>query len=263
LWYLSDPTGLNASVPELNESAEKLIEKNKLFAARVNDVIGIAEEGKVVGFNEQQQKFDEQAKIEMLSKFPWVQGYSVIERHLQGMLRLKLQVQSQPKPRFELIDSLLSEQQRVLEAWLKEVIAPNIKNTQWHVFIEKWDGDRYKLISNKKLLAKIYIRVNGVSENVAYQLATITPGSVKSALTYGTQSLKPLLAAALLKEPDIIETIEEEYPAWLDLIVALAQDRNEFASHAGGKIIQKEIVMQHITSVETLLTILEKILGSK
>jgi len=263
LWYLSDPTGLTATLPELTESAEKLVEKNKLFAARVNEVIGIAEEGKVVGFNEQQQKFDEQAKIEMLSQFPWVQGYPVIERHLQGMLRLKLQVKSQQKPRFELIDGLLSEQQRVLEAWLKEVIAPHFKNTQWHVFIEQPNGDRSKFISDRKLLAEIYTRVNGVSVNVAYQLATVRPGSVKSALIYGTQSLKPLLAAALLKEPGIIETIEEEYPAWIDLIVELAKDRNEFASHAGGKIIQKETVMKHITSVETLLTVLEKILGSK
>jgi hypothetical protein len=263
LWYLSDPTGLTMSVPELNAIAEELIAKNKLFASKVNDVMGIAEEGKVVGYREQQQKFEVQAKTELLSRYSWVQKYPLIEKHLLGMLRLKIEILTEKTTRFELFDSLLSEQQRVLEAWLKTIIEPRESNTQWHIFVVDWGGSHPKLQMNRRILKEVYLRVDGVSDGVAKQLATVTAGRVQHALTDGGQSLKALLAAALIKAPNVIESINSKYPGWLELIIDLANDRNKFASHAGGKNIEKEVVISHLTSVERLLDLIEKFLGSK
>lgn len=263
LWYLSDPTGLTISVPELNDVAEGLIATNKLFASKVNYVMGIAEKGKVVGYREQQQKFEVQAQTELLSRYSWVQKYPLIEKHLLGMLRLKIEILLEETTRFELIDSLLVEQQRVLEAWLKVIIEPSELNTQWHTFVVEWGGYRPKLQMNKKVLKEIYLRVDGVSDAVATQLATVTAGRVQHALTDGGQSLKALLAAALIKAPSLIESINSKYPRWLQLIIDLANDRNKFASHAGGKNIEKELVKKHLSSVEELLDLIEKFLGSK
>ena len=94
-------------------------------------------------------------------------------------------------------------------------------------------------------------------------LSTVNPGAIRSALTYGNQSLKPLVAGMLLKNPDMVEAINSQYPTWLDLIIPLANDRNKFASHAGGKSISKENVMEHLSSVDELLIVLERFLGSK
>jgi len=263
-WYLSDPTGLTESLPELNEVAEKLIESNKGFASRVNDVIGIAEKEHMTSYQEQMLQFEEQAKVELLSKYPWVQKYSLIDKHLLGMLRLKKQVEFESSPRFELLDGLLSELQRVLEAWLKEAIEPKKNNSEWEVFVVEWDGNRVKKYqSDKRVREQVFYRVNGVSKEVGYQLSTVQPGTIRSALTYGEQSLKALIAGMLLKYPDMVEAINSQYPTWLDLIIPLANDRNKFASHAGGKSISKEDVMEHLSSVDELLKVLEQFLGNK
>ena len=262
-WYLSDPAGLTETIPELNEVAEKIIESNKNFASRVSDVMGIAEKEHMTSYQEQMLHFGEQAKVELLSKYPWVQKYPLIDKHLLGMLRLKKQVEFESSPRFELLDGLLSELQRVLEAWLKEVIEPKETNTEWEVFVLEWDGRRPKFQLNKRIREQVFYRVNGVSKEVGYQLSTVNPGTIRSALTYGNQSLKPLVAGMLLKNPDMVEAINSQYPTWLDLIIPLANDRNKFASHAGGKSISKENVMEHLSSVDELLIVLEVFLGSK
>ncbi len=262
-WYLSDPAGLTETLPELNEVAEKIIKSNKVFASRVNDVMGIAEKTHMNSYQEQMLHFEEQAKVELLSKYPWVQKYSLIDKHLLGMLRLKKQVEFEGIPRFELLDGLLSEVQRVLEAWLKTFIDPKPSNTEWHIFVKEWDGDWPKYQTNKRIREQFFYRVSGISKDVGYQLSTVNPGSITRALTHGDQSLKPLIAGMLLKYPDVIEAINSQYPTWLDLIIPLANDRNKFASHAGGKSISKENVMDHLSSVDELLIVLENFLGSK
>ena len=230
-WYLSDPTGLTETLPELNEVAEKVIETNKNFASRVNDVIGIAEEENVTSYQEQILKFEEQAKVELLSKYPWVRKYPLIEKHLLGMLRLKKQVEFESSPRFELLDGLLNELQRVLEAWLKAAIEPKKTNTEWEVFVIEWNGNKVKKYqSDKRIREQVFYRVNGVSKEVGFQLSTVQPSSIRSALTHGNQSLKPLVAGMLLKHPSIVEAINYQYPKWLDLIIPLANDRNTFAA---------------------------------
>ena len=263
-WYISDPSGLTASVSELNIAAEILAAKNKDFAKRINKVLGIDEEGKVVSYNEQQKKFEEQVNIQVLSQYSWAQTYPTVERHIKGMLRVKMQVTSDAKPNFELIDSLLSEQQRVLEAWLKELIAPNRNNEEWKIFVKGRHADgKTRFENDRALLKEIYKRVDGVTDEVAYQLATVAPGRIQNALQYGEQSLKALLAAALLKAPNTIESITKEYPSWLEKVIVLANDRNEYSSHAGKKAIEKEIVLEHLASVEVLLAVIEQFIGSK
>ncbi|MBA6291426.1 hypothetical protein H4J58_01765 [Colwellia sp. MB3u-70] len=262
-WYLSDPAGLTETLPELNEVAEKIIESNKNFASRVNDVMGIAEKEHMTSYQEQMLQFEKQAKVELLSKYPWVQKYSLIDKHLLGMLRLKKQVEFESNPRFELLDGLLSELQRVLEAWLKEAIEPKKTNIEWEVFVVEWDGSWPKFQIDKRIREQVFYRVNGVSKDVSYQLSTVQPSAIRSALTYGNQSLKPLVAGMLLKNPEMVEVINSQYPTWLDLIIPLANDRNKFASHAGGKSISKENVMEHLSSVDELLIVLEEFLGSK
>ncbi len=262
-WYLSDPTGLTETLPELNEVAEKVIETNKNFASRVNDVIGIAEEEHVTSYQEQILQFEEQAKVDLLSKYPWVRKYPLIEKHLLGMLRLKMQVEFESSPRFELLDGLLSELQRVLEAWLKTIMQPTEANSEWEVFVVEWNGKWPKYQTSKKIREQVFYRVDGVSKDVGFQLSTVQPSSIRSALTHGNQSLKPLVAGMLLKHPSIVEAINSEYPKWLDLIIPLANDRNKFASHVGDKSISKESVMEHLGSVDELLIVLEKFLGSK
>ena len=179
------------------------------------------------------------------------------------MLRLKKQVEFETSPRFELLDALLSELQRVLEAWLKTIINPKKSNSEWEIFVKGWNGQKAIYQLNKKFIAEVFLRVNGVSNEVAYQLSTVSPGMVRSALTHGNQSLKPLVAGLLLKHPRIVEGINDQYPTWLDLIIPLANDRNQFASHAGGQSISKDDVMKHLSSVDDLLVVLEKFIGNK
>jgi hypothetical protein len=263
-WYWSDPAGLTETLPELNEAAEKIIESNKGFASRVNDVIGIAEKEHMTSYQEQKLQFEEQAKVELFSKYPWVQEYSLIDKHLLGMLRLKKQVEFESSPRFELLDGLLNELQRVLESWLKAAIEPKKTNTEWEVFVIEWNGNKVKKYqSDKRIREQVFYRVNGVSKEVGYQLSTVKPSVIRSALAYGNQSLKPLVAGMLLKNPEMVEAINNQYPKWLDLIIPLANDRNTFAAHSGDKSISKDNVMEHLSSVDKLLIVLEKFLGSK
>jgi hypothetical protein len=262
-WYMSDPSGLTATLTELNESAEKMIHVNKVFASRVSSAMGIAEQESTSSYSEQLRHFEEQAKMEMLAQYSQIKQFPLIQKHLLAMLRIKKQVEHDSSPRFELLDSLLSELQRVLEAWLKTIIEPSEANNEWKILVVEWDGKWPKYQMNKNLRKQIYLRTNGVSDEVAYQLGTVNPGNIRGALTFGNQSLKPLVCGLLLKHPHVIEAINAEFPTWLDLIIPLAEDRNKFASHAGGQTIEKESVMHHLTSVETLLTVLEKFLGSK
>jgi len=262
-WYLSDPTGLTETLTELNNVAEQLLDSNKHFASRVNEVMGIAQEGYVSSYQEQIIQFEESAKVELLSKYPWVQKYPLIEKHLLGMLRVKMQVNYESSPRFELLDSLLSELQRVLEAWLKTFIQPQKANSEWERLVVKWDDKWPKYQQNRNRLREMYCRIDGVSHEVGHQLATVPPKNIRSALTHGNQSLKPLVAAMLLKYPNVIESINQRYYEWLDLIIPLANDRNQFASHAGGENISKDSVLGHLNAVDELLIVLESFLGSK
>ena len=263
-WYLSDPSGLTETLAELNESAEQLMESHKQFASRVHEVIGIAEEGYVSSYQAQMLQFEELAKVEMLSKYPWVQKYPLIEKHLLGMLRLKMQVVHESHPRFELLHSLLNEQQRVIEAWVKAVIQPNKSNDEWKIFLSGWDKNRGPIYQeNKKIRENVYCRVDGISKEVGSQLSHVRPNKIRSALTYGDESLRPLIIGMLLKDPIIFEAIHKEYPRWLELIFSMAVDRDSIASHAGGKSISKKEVLDHLNSVDDLLIVLEKYLGNK
>ena len=262
-WYLSDPTGLTETLTELNSVAEQLLDSNRHFASRVNEVMGIGEIGYVSSYQEQMLRFEESAKVELLSKYPWVQKYPLIEKHLLGMLRLKMQVNYEAVPKFELLDGLLSELQRVLEAWLKTFIQPKETNSEWEKLVVEWDGRWPKFQQNRNRLREMYCRIEGISHEVGFQLATVPPKSIRSALTHGNQSLKPLIAAMLLKYPNVIESINQRYSEWLDLIIPLANDRNQFASHAGGESISKESVLRHLNAVDELLIVLESFLGNK
>ena len=88
-WYLSDPTGLTETLADLNGVAEQLLDSNKHFASRINEVMGIAEDDHTRNYKQQEQLFEEQAKVELLSKYPWVQEYSLIQKHVLATLRFK------------------------------------------------------------------------------------------------------------------------------------------------------------------------------
>lgn len=262
MWYLSDPTGFTHTVPELNENADQLIEKNKELASRVDSVIGIAEQEYITSYQQKMIEFEEQAKLELLSRYPWTQRNTLIEKHTLAMLRLKQQILVESTPRLELLEGLLNELQKVLEAWIKSFIKPQQSNQDWHKLVISWDRRKPVFHRNKGLIKEIYLRVGGVSDKVASRLASSNSGTVQSALTYGGQSLKPMLAAMLLSFPSVVEQLNVISPNWLDFAVELADVRNMKAAHAGGVNLTKEEALDHLNKVEDLLLVLENLLGN-
>ena len=262
-WYLSDPTGLTETLPELNDVAEQLLESNRHFASRVNEVMGIAEDEHTLNYKQQEKLFEEQAKVELLSNYPWVQEYSLIEKHVLATLRFKNQAEQFQTPRPEILEGLLSELQKIIEAWLKTLMKPNEANNNWEVLVMRWNGNRPVFQHDKRLIEQIYSGVSGVSVYTAKRLATVRGGNVQSAMTRGNQSLKPMLAAMLLTFPKVVEQLSMQLPNWLDETIRLAEDRNNKASHASGEVLTKEEVINHLNSVDELLKVLERILGSK
>ena len=270
-WYLSDPTGLTETLPELNDVAEQLLDSNKHFASRVNEVMGIAEDEHTLNYKQQEQLFDEQAKVELLASYPWVQQYSLIEKHVLATLRFKKRVEKRvddfQTPRNEDLEGLLSELQKVIEAWLKILMKPDESNNDWEVLVMRWNttrnGERPIFQHDKRLIEQIYSNVNGVSKFSAKRLSTVKGGNVQSAMTRGNQSLKPMLAALLLTLPHVVEHLSVLLPNWLDDAIRLADDRNRKASHASSEVLTKEEVQSHLDSTNELLIVLESFLGSK
>lgn len=261
-WYISDPTGLTHSLPELNEIAEQLLKKNKGFSSRIDDMLGIADSIKVTSYQEKVRYFEEKAKTELFSSYSWASENEIISKHVLAMLRFKIQAEEETKPHSELLEALLSELQKVIEAWLKSFIKPDKKNTDWHVLVSRWNGDKPIYQQNKALIKEIYLRVEGVSELSAKSLSTVNAGTLRSALTFSGQSLKPMLSALLLSNPNVFIQINQQLPEWLDAMVCLANDRNSKASHANGQYLTKEDAFKHVKAVDQLLTVLEKLLGN-
>jgi hypothetical protein len=71
-----------------------------------------------------------------------------------------------------------------------------------------------------------------------------------------------MLAAMLLRFPEVVEHLSTQLPSWLDNAIRLADDRNQKASHASDEVLTKEEVQSHLDSVDQLLKVLERILGS-
>ncbi|WP_420935485.1 hypothetical protein ACOJR9_06365 [Alteromonas sp. A081] len=266
-WYLADPTGLTETLPELNDIAELLLASNKHLASRVSEVMGIAEDEHTLNHKQQEQLFEEQAKIEVLSNYPWVLNHPLIEKHVLASLRFKNQVKKSESPRPEVLEGLLSELQKVIEAWLKTLMKPDESNSDWEVLVMRWNttrnGERPIFQHDKRLVEQIYLSVNGVSTFSAKRLSTVKGGNVQSAMTRGNQSLKPMLAAVLLTLPHVVEQLSTLLPNWLDDAIRLADDRNRKASHASSEVLTTEEVQSHLDSTNELLTVLESFLGSK
>lgn len=259
MWYLSDPTGLTETLTDLNDVAEQLLNSNKHFASRINEVMGIAEDVHTRNYKQQEQLFEEQAKVELLSKYPWVQEHWLIEKHVLATLRFKNQVEQFQSPRSEVLEGLMSELQKIIEAWLKTFMKPKETRNNWEVLVMRWNGNRPIFQHDKRLIEQIYLRVSGVSGYAAKRLATVRGGNVQSAMTRGNQSLKPMLAAMLLTFPKVVEQLSMQLPNWLDNAIRLADDRNQKASHASGEVLTKEEVKSHVFSVDELLKVLERI----
>ena len=262
-WYLSDPTGLTETLPELNEVAEQMLDSNKHFASRVSEVMGIAQDEHTLNYKQQEQLFEEQAKIELLANYSWVQEYSLIEKHVLATLRFKNQVEQSQTIRSEVLEGLLNELQKIIEAWLKTFMKPNQARSDWEVLVMRWNGNRPIFQHDKRLIEQIYLGISGVSAYAANRLATVRGGQVQSAMTRGEQSLKPMLAAMLLTFPKVVEQLSTQLPNWLDNAVRLADARNKKASHASGEVLSKEEAMSHFESTIELLVVLESLLGSK
>ena len=262
-WYLSDPTGLTETLPELNEVAEQVLDSNKHFASRVSEVMGIAQDEHTLNYKQQEQLFEEQAKIELLANYSWVQEYSLIEKHVLATLRFKNQVEQSQTIRSEVLEGLLNELQKIIEAWLKTFMKPNQARSDWEVLVMRWNGNRPIFQHDKRLIEQIYLGISGVSAYAANRLATVRGGQVQSAMTRGEQSLKPMLAAMLLTFPKVVEQLSTQLPNWLDNAVRLADARNKKASHASGEVLSKEEAMSHFESTIELLVVLESLLGSK
>jgi len=259
-WYLSDPTGLTTTVPELNDIAEQVLISNKVFASSINNVLGIADKDHASDYLKQKDKFSESAKLELHSNYSWTQSHDMIREQVLGMLRIKKEVEFEKKPKQEQLRSLLSELHNVIEAWIKTILRPDKKNTEWR----KLPSPKEHREDRDKLAQELYLRTEGVSTYVAQRLATVRRGSIQAALTMGNQSLKPLLSAMILKFPWVVEQLNREYSDWLDLSVQLSDDRNTKGSHANskGEVLTKEEIMNHVESVERLLAVSEKLIGS-
>ena len=260
LWYLTDPTGLTTTVPELNDIAEQVLISHEAFATSIENVIGIADEDQPSGYLKQKDKFYESAKLELHSNYSWTQSHGMLRKQLLGMLRIKKEVEFVKKPKQEQLRSLLSELHNVIEAWIKTILRPDKKNTEWR----KLQSPKEHRQDRDKLAQEVYLRTEGVSAYVAQRLATVRRGSIQAALTRGNQSLKPLLSAMILKSPSDVEQLNREYSDWLDLSVKLADDRNTKGSHANSKseVLTKEEIMNHVEFVERLLAVSVKIIGS-
>ncbi len=265
-WYISDPAGLTQALPLLRDSVIQCAKNNKSLNGYIDSVMGIAEVQGDKGdssYQAQQKVFDERANLALWENYGWTDKYSLIHDQVLSMLRLKIRVnEAGEAPRPELLNSLLSESQNVVEAWAKTLVKPDPANTDWHVLVKDWGGNGYPVYNNSKLLLKAMFQQLGCnSEYAATQLATVRGGNIRSALTHGNQSLKAMLAAVLLAFPLVVEQINQVYADWLDDIICLANDRNRKASHASLDKLNKTEALNHCATVETLLTVLATILG--
>lgn len=298
-WYLSDPTGLTPALAELRESADKLIKSNKPFASLINHVMGIATQETLPigeGSNEIRIKpespqqiiepkedvrngggdpggywdlLDHYVKKQLLEKkYFWVIGNDRAKKYVENALTSKFEIeyigarddtQKRDKRTQNLIEQLVSNLQKTVEAWVKTLNVPNNSNKEWQYLVKEYEGRRPIFQKNKQLLKTMY-EAAGASEREADQLKHVQCGQIQHAVQFGNTSLKALLAGILLASPKEVKKevnqISKDYPDWLDKMLKLARDRND-AEHDSGKLVTQEQAFEHFESVEKLLIVMQ------
>jgi predicted transcriptional regulator len=298
-WYLSDPTGLTLALAELRESADMLIKSNKPFASLIDDVMGIAsQEPLPIGERPSEIRIkpespqqtiepkedvrggggdpggywdllDHYVKKQLLEKkYFWIIGNVQAKNYVENALTSKFEIeyigvrddsQKRGKRIQNLIEQLVSNLQKTMEAWVKTLNVPNKSNKEWKNLVKEYEGRRPIFQKDKRLL-KIMYEAAGASEQEADQLKHVTCGQIQRAVEVGDQSLKALLAGILLASPKEVKKevnqISKDYPGWLDKILKLARDRND-AEHDSGKLVTQEQAFEHFESVEKLLTVMQ------
>lgn len=238
-WLMTDPLGLRGPFFWMRERVLKFAPNFQPLARMVTDLIGEKQDGVAVS-SESLALIDEQAQWEILAEFPWASKIPKLERYLPSVIRQRKLVQSASFIGDELLDSLLSEAQKLGEGTLEWMLNkwPGPSDERMPSLNSQW---RERLHQYKALGLPI------VTESVAKTLANQHPKQVRNARDRQNESLKALLAAALLSCSEYLDhplRSPNMSGSSIEGLLTLADVRNK-AQHASGRRFEAPEVLKH------------------
>jgi hypothetical protein len=257
-WYLSDPSGMMPSLPELNDAADERIKRDKSFAKFIDDYLGDSSNEKGFSYLEKLRMIDEQANAQLMSNYPWAGKIPLVEKYVLLMLKKKITLDPDKRP--ESLEELLDALQKVCEAIMIILIKPNNSKTEWEVlaYTEGYQKDKSRLKDiGREQKKSLYIQNGIVDEAIAWDLSGVKYGQVKDAMHRGRQSLRQLLAAFVLCHPSIVKDLNTALPKWLESMLLLAAARNKKSAHAHMEQQNLDEVKSYESFVDSLLKYIE------
>jgi len=249
-WYISDPTNLLPSLDMLNRVADKRLETDKFFAKRVDEILGVAIDKEANTYDDVNVQKDEKIKAQLMMNYPCVSHFPQVEKYVLLMLKDKQVLESTSDKREWMRERLVGSIQKVCESIVKTISPPDENNEKWRKI--QIEPER----SNRRQIKEIYRQCYAVDDQLAFNFSKIRSGQIRTAMQTGGQSLRQLLAAMVLTNPQVVMEIERGIPNWLNQAISLGESRNK-AEHANDHIIDEKLVSEHIGFIERLLKFIE------
>lgn len=239
-WLVSDPFGLRKASPWMSERVRKLAPKSPALAKILSGLLGVDPNEQLTP--ETLDMMDQQVLWKVFSDYDWASRVPQLGRFLTGYLNQRGLVESRERPSEEQLEYLLMQSQKLCEGTLQWMLE------RWPGFStsrlpnsEKWPSRNEAITTFKSL------NISAINDSVASSLAGQQPPVIKKARTFRNQSLKALLAAALLSSSEFPEHALNHaglVPSDLEKLIALADVRNK-AAHASDRRFQKAEVLSH------------------
>lgn len=185
-WLVSDPFGLKDAVKWLRETISQYLDKNTYLASQIAQMLGQNANDKLTPAQYLNQ-IDEQAKLQLLAEYPWLDKVPNASDYLFNILSLKERLEIKDSQHD--IDNLLIQCQNLIECILKYWIA------RYPVNQDNYTNKKVDRAKLETFLNHIPIKLpNDVKEILLRQKAN----DVVSALFYNNKSMKATLFAVLL-----------------------------------------------------------------
>lgn len=253
-WHVSDPGGLFPSLPVLNYAADKRLETDKFFASRIDELLGIAVEGKNVSYSERNDILEEKIRAQLVSEYSWASKTPLVEDHVLQMLRNHHELQNCPeKPNWR-VKYLALSLQNACESIIKTIIKPRVDRRDWEaVRFTKEMNQRQQRQQIKTIYRQ---RCRSVDDDLAGYFSGIAPNDIRIAMQTGGHSLRHQMAALVLLRPAVVDEIDSKCPGWLHSVKGLSKNRNP-AAHGSGDVLNIESVNKDFEFMDILLKVIE------
>lgn len=233
-WLVSDPFGLRRAAPWMRERVRNLAPKLPPLAKKLARVLGADPALEIT--LETLDEMEEKVMWEVLSNYPWAPRVPSLARYLPSFLRARNLVAMRERPSEEQLDTLVSEAQKLGEGTFKWMMG------QGPVFsrhrLPKYDSWK----RDEAMATFMSLDLPMVNSAVADGLAGQQLYNIKKARNTGNESLKALLAAALLSSSEHVDFPLNQVEVGsgdLQRLIELANVRNK-AQHASGRRLLKE-----------------------